>query len=267
MATDATQEQATKDAQEKVTFSPEQQARIDEIVRESMGRAGRETKQANEELAGKVTTLESELTTAKAELAKAKTPADKKDAKGDVEALQAQLAEMRTAGQTTQSELERLRNVAAAKDKEVLEARSLATNVRRDAALQTAASKVNWVDPAIVVQLTRDLVQFDEQRKAFVVLGDNGSAKLNAAYEPMSLEEYLNDFATKNPYLVRGDTRGGAGSTESQRSGLSSNGKFTVDQVFGKKSDSALANKLALTDPKEYARLKVEARAAKLITW
>lgn len=268
MATEATQTtQATTPAtEEKITFSPEQQKRIDEIIKESMGRAGGAIKRENEELSTKMQTLQSELEAAKAELGKAKTPSEKKESKAEAEALAAQIQEMKAIQSQTAAEMDRLKQLAASKDKDVEAARKEALNIRKQNAIQSAASSHGFVDVDVVTALTSEAIQFDPEKAKFYVVGENGQPRLNAAYEQMSLDEYFQEFATKKPYLVRGDVKGGVGSTEAQRSALNQQGKYPVDQIFGKGSNAALANKLALTQPKEYARLKAEARDKGLIS-
>jgi hypothetical protein len=261
MATDPT----TSGGDPKVTFTPEQQARIDEIIREAQGRAGKEARTELENLKTQMQTMQSELQTAKEALKNAKTPQQKSEAQDDIAALQNQINEMKAAGTSTQQELERLRQAAASKDKEVSAAREEAKQIRKEVAMQKAASKVNFVNIGVVTKLTGDNIRWDDTRNTFIVVNEHGTERLNAAYEPMSLDEFYTEFAAQNPYLVRGDVKGGAGSTESQRSGLSSNGKYTVEQIFGKKSVGALANKLNKEDPKEYARLKAIALENNLI--
>jgi hypothetical protein len=252
---------------EKITFTPEQQARIDAILREAQGRAGGEVRRQNDELKTNLETLKQELEAAKADLAKAKSPGEKKDAKAEADALAAQIAEMKQIQTQTASEMERLKQVAASKDRDVEVARKEALNVRKQVAIQSAAANQGFVDVEVVAALTSDAIQYDSEKGRFFVAGENGQPRLNSAYEQMTLDEFYQEFATKKPYLVRGEIKGGAGSTEAQRSALNAAGKYPVEQIFGPKSDPAVANKLALQNPKEYSRLKAQAREQKLISW
>jgi hypothetical protein len=265
MATETTTTQATD---EKVTFTPEQQARIDEIVREAMGRSGRAKTQEAEakvtELSTKVTTLEQELADAKQAVKTAKTPVDKQAAKDELEAVQAQMAEVKAASELTRQQLERANKVAADKDIEIAKARGEVSDVRKQNAIQASASKFGFVDSNAIAKLTGDAVKFDEALGRFTVTGENGSEKLNSEYKPMTLDEFYNDYAAKNPWTVRSDFKSGAGSSQSGKTGLVGS-KFEITEIFGSKSNSQKANKLAMDDPKEYHRLKLEARAAGII--
>lgn len=273
MATETIKTQATGDPtptnppDEKITFNPDQQKRIDEIIQESMGRAGREVKKQNEELSNKLQTLQAELEAARAETKAATTPSDKKESKAEADALAAQIAEMKAIQTQTASEMERLKQLAAAKDRDVEAAKKEAVSIRKQVAIQNAASAQGFVDLDVVAALTSNAIQFDSEKGKFFVVGENGQPRMNSAYEDMTLEEFFQEFATKKPYLVRGELKAGAGSTEAQRSALNSQGKYTADQIFGRNSDPGLANKLAQGNPKEYARLKAQAREQKLISW
>src|SRR6185437_513495 len=248
---------------EKVEFSEAQQAKVNELIQEAMGRAGRSHQEKATALEANVTTLKSELDQAKAALAAATTTKEKNDAKGDVTALQAQIDEMRRAQQSNADEVKKFQGIAQQKDAEATEARKEALEVRKQVAITQAASKINFVDSAVVTKLTHDSVKWDTDKNRFIVIGPTGQTRLNASFDPMTLEEFYNEFATQNPYLVRGDFKGGAGS--SSRNDLSSNGKLELKQVFGKGSNSKVASQLMKDNPNEYRRMKKEAQAAGLI--
>jgi hypothetical protein len=247
----------------KVTFDEAQQRRVDELIRDAMSRAGREARQELETTKSTLQSLQAELDAAKANT-KSGTPSQRAEAGKDVEALQAQIDEMRRAGETTKSENERLRKLAADKEKEVTDARSEALNVRKRVAIQNAANKLNFVDLEDVIALSERNVQWDADKGKWKVLGEGGSERYNSAIEPMSLDEYYAELASKKPWMVRGDVKSGSGSAEAGRSNLGG-GKYAVEQIFGPKSDPILANKLAKEDIKEYRRLREVARTARLI--
>lgn len=267
MATDATT-QATEQTDvttEKVTFTPEQQARVDVIVREAMGRAGREKAQEATALATKVTQLETDLAAAKAAQKTATTPGDKKAAKEDIEELQNRIQEMTNVQTQTQQEVERMKKVIGDKDKEVERAKADSLDVRKQVAIQDAAGDVGFVNVNIVSKLTSDQVKYDETLGRFIVYAENGQQRLNASYEPMSLKEFYAEFADKNPYLVRSDAKGGSGSSQSQKVGGTAT-KYALADVFGTKSNAALANKLAHDNYPEYKRMRVAAVEAGLLS-
>lgn len=260
MATDATKVQAQDDAENtKVTFDERQQARVDELIREAQGRASRELREQLTQTNDRMKQMEAELVEAKKQASNGRTAADRQEGADDVERLRAEINEMKTVRKNFETEVERFKQQLGAKDKEVSEARTALLNERRNTAITNAASKLNFVNVGVVAKLTQDQVQWDENRNRFIVLNDQGTERMNAAYEPMSLDEFYAEYASKNPYLVRGDVKSGSGSSES-RSALSRDGKYAVEQIFGPKSDSRLANRLAMENYPEYARLKAVAK-------
>lgn len=243
-----------------VTFDEKQQEKVNQLIREKQGEAAREVRAELATVKASMESLRTELTTAQADLLKAKTPTQKKDAKEDIDALNAKIDEMKTVHTTIQQELERHKT-------EVLNARKLASDksqevmtVKKQVAIQGAAGKANFVDVNMVTKLTEDSVKFDDTKNRWVVLGDNGQERFNSTMEPMTLDEFYTEYASKNPFLVRSDVRGGSGSTEAQRSGLSANGKVTIEQLFGPKSDSRIANAFAKENIAEYRRMKTRAK-------
>ncbi len=258
-------ERIAAEAAKKVVFTDEQQAKVNELIQGAMGRAGKEARETAVRLEGELTAARNDLAAAKAELAKATTPASKKAAEGDVAALQATIEEMKRATSNHATELQRLSDAAKAKDAEASEARKETINVRKQVAIANAASKVNFVNVEVVAKLTSDSIHYDADKKKFVVLGENGQERMNSAFDPMTLDEFYTEFAAKNPYLVRGDVKGGVGSTENKRFDTTANGKYEVKQIFGKDSDSRLAMELKRENPAEYARLRKIAVEGRLI--
>lgn len=245
----------------KIEFTAEQQAKVNELIQEAMGRAGREAKVAATTAQTELTKVQTELAQAQEALKAASTPADKKDAAKDVAALQAEMARV-VASHT--EEVNRFKTLAQKKEEEARTATQKVIDVQKQVAIGNAASKVNFVNNEVVATLTKDNVKWDSDKNKFIVVGDNGEPRMNSSFEPMSLEEFYTEFAAKNPYLVRGDVRTGTGSSESRRD-VTGNGKFEIKQIFGRESNAALANKLALENPAEYQRLKKVAQSSGLI--
>lgn len=251
--------------EEQVVFDDKQQAKVNELIQKAMGKAAKETKQELERTRTELTTLQSELTTAKEALSKAKTPAERKEAKDDISALNAQLEETKNVVATMKSEAERWQREALAKADEVTKARQETLNFRKASTLQAAISKVPFVNGEVVAKLVAENIAIDpENPNKLIVVREDGSPRLNAALENMSVDEFINDFAAKNKYLVRGDIVPGTGSSESNRH-IAKGGKHEVKDIFGPKSNAKVANELAKADPAEYRRLKAVAREAGLI--
>jgi hypothetical protein len=254
MATDTTK---SGEEEVKITFTAEQQARVDEIVRESQGRAGNEARARAAVAETKATELATQVSDLSKQLQKLqKGSGGSADEKTEIEQLRAKLDEVKSVQETSKAELDRKNQELAAKAKEALDARADAEGVRKQNAIQSAAGKNGFFNVDQVVKLTGDLVKYDATTKSFTVFTENGTERLNSEYKPMTLDEFYIEFAAKNPYLVRSDVKGGSGSSESVRTGVTGNGKFTVDQIFGKTSSGVLAQQLMKTNPAEYHRLK-----------
>ena len=248
--------------EDKIEFTDAQQTKVQSLIDAAVARVA--SKVRTEEGA-KFTTLQTELATAKAEAAKAKTPTAKTEAGEEVAVLLAKIDEMKNASKATADAADRWKSEAQNAAEQAKAAKQETIGVRKEVAITNAASKINFVNTEVVATLTRSQIHVDAETGKFSVQREDGQPRLNAAMEPMSLDEFYNDFAAKNPYLVRGDVKSGSGGSENARSTLTSNGKYEVAQIFGPKSDSRLANKLALEDKAEYARLKVVARSNGLV--
>lgn len=246
----------------KVEFDAAQQEKVNQLIREAQGRAAKEVRTELETAKAQVTTLQTELTEAKTRAASG-TPAERKEGAQDVIALQAQIDEMRTAAATSTRELERLKEVSRNKDNDINNAKGETREVRKQVAMQEAASKIGFVDAMDAIALSRDVVKWSDDRGRFVVIGEGGAERMNGALDPMTLDEFFSEMATKKPHLVRSDMRGGTGSTESK--GSPSFGKIPLEKLFGAKSDARLANNLAMSNPAEYKKQRVAAKEAGLI--
>ena len=239
----------------KVTYTEAQQAHLQTLIDQAVGRSARTLRADLETERTERTRISAELATALANKPAVKTGEEAVNQNAEFERVK---ADHKTALDAANAQL-------AERSREVVKAKSEAQSVRTEVAITNAASKVSFVDLGVVIKLTKDSVQLDPETGRFTVLNDNGQPRLNSSFEPMSLDEFYNDFAAKNKYLVRGNVIAGTGASESTRSTLSSNGKFEVAEVFGPKSDGAKASQLMKSDPNEYKRLKVIARAARLI--
>jgi hypothetical protein len=212
----------------KVTFTPEQQVRIDSLIRESMGRAGNEARAT-------AARLEAEAEVLRAEVARLR---------GDRAGLETNLT---------------------AKDKEAKAAKDEVIAVRKTNAITEAGAKYNFYDPAQLGKLTSDEISWDG--KKFAVLGEDGTPRVGLdGSTPLSVDEFFREFATKNPHLVKGDIKPGIGSREAQQPPQRTLGeKEKLSRLFGRHSDGKAANDLAMSDPNEYKRQRHIARRLGLI--
>jgi uncharacterized protein YukE len=240
-------------AEQKVTFTPEQQAKVQEIVDAAVGRAGAPFKAQASQLETEKTQLQSQLQDLQNQLKTLKaTGAGNGD---EATTLKAQIEEMRNAGRANADALKLAQDQLRAAADEAKNARSETTNVRKSVAIQKAVASHNFVNTEIVEQLTDKFIKVGENGK-LVVVNEDGTPRVNAAFEPMTLAEFYQEYAAKNPYLVRSDLKPGLGTTQNARFDVTSNGKLEVKQIFGKESNAKLANELKRQNPQEYARLR-----------
>jgi len=107
---------------------------------------------------------------------------------------------------------------------------------------------------------------WDSAKGEFIPVGPDGTERLGADGNPMSVDAFFKDFAVANPHLVRGDVKTGIGSREAQQPPHRTLGeKEKLSQIFGSGSDSKKANDLAMSDPAEYKRQRHAARRLGLI--
>lgn len=265
MATDTTIDPAlntTSDEGEvKVTYTEAQQAHLQTLIDQAAGRAGRTARAEADSAKAETARLAAEVATLK-EAAKVAPKTTGTTEEQDL----ARTQEIERVKAGYKADLDAANSRLAESTRAAQEARAEAQSVRTEVAITNAASKVQFVDLGVVIKLTKDQVKLDPETGRFTVLNDAGQPRLNASFEPMSLDEYYNDFAAKNKYLVRGNIVSGTGSSEGSRTSLSSNGRFEVADVFGPKSSGAKASELMKTDPNEYRRLRLVAKAAGLVS-
>jgi hypothetical protein len=220
----------------KVSFDEAQQQKIDLLIREAQGRAASAVR-------AELHTTQTKLTTLLAES----------------EVLRAENATLKEGRGALESNL-------SVKEKEAKSARAETIAVKKQNAIQAAATEHNFFNPQVVSKLTEDKIKWDAGKEKFIVLGDDGSERLGADGNSLSVSAFLKEFGTSNPYLVRGDVKTGVGSGEAQQPPHRTLGqKEKLAQYFGKGSSSQKANALALESPNLYRQYKREARALGII--
>jgi hypothetical protein len=223
-------------------FSKAQQAKVDEIVKDAMARAGRPFRQRTEQLETELCNLHEENKRLSARVNDLAPPAE-------------QEAER-------QRELAQYRAQLKAKDEESTNYKREAQKIRLESAIQKAANNIGFVSLELVMKDTADLVRYNEEFRRFEVIGKDGNVRLNTRFEPMGLEEFYKAYAAEHPYLVRADARPGTGSSDGGRA--PSQGP-KLEELFGKGSNAKLANELAKSDYKLYMKLREQAKAKGLI--
>jgi hypothetical protein len=246
----------------KVTFDAAQQEKVNGLIREAQGRAAADLRA---ELAASKVAAEAaaaELAAAKVELAKQK-PLIKPEDQTQLAILQSQMDEMKAATATGKAENERLAQLAKKEKADADAARAEISNINKKAAITAAASKAGFFDPSVAATMTSGQVVLD-QAGNYVVMNENGTPRMNASLDPMSLEEFYAEYASKNAWMVRSGVLTGTGSTESAF-GISSNGKYVLTELFGPKANSKKVNDLAMHNNKKYKELRAKAVAEGLV--
>jgi len=247
------------DEVEKVEFNEKQQEKVNEIVEKRLAQERRQAASKFEELKTRFDTTMAELEEAKKVASKAKPGSKgKEDADSDVDALKAQLDELRGLVTAKGKEAEQYKKTVLDKEEEVKKFQLSERQLRKEVAINAAAGKINFFDLEAVRVLTDKFVQWsDEHGKFIVIRPEDKQPRLNASLEPMTLEEFYSEYASKNPFLVRGDVKPGAGSSQSP---LKPGGvRFELHEIFGPKSSAAKAVELKKSSPEAYKRMKQQA--------
>lgn len=191
----------------KVELSKEQQDHVNKIFDQRFGKITAKHEQ-------EVARLAAELETAKAVKDAAAVEAEKNKGEDDPEKKQFKglLEAEKNKAKLAEAEMTKARN-------EAKEARNEAQRVRKEVAITKAANKQNFFELDVVSKMIWDTVEFDEDAKTFVIK-EGGAVRQNSSLVPMTLDEYLADFAAQRPYLVNGSVKGGTSSTDA---GSSSN--------------------------------------------
>lgn len=229
----------TTTPKETVTFNEAQQAKVETIIREVQSRAARELRRENEQLRHKAEELTRKLEQASSA---------RREPSEELENLHNEL-------RNVQSEKQRYEQMLAERDEQI-------TSTRKQNAIRDAIQGLEFIDPGDVIKLTQNDLNWDEQRQRFIVVNPDGSERMNAAYEPMSVQEFYQEFAAKKPQFVKGSFKAGSGSKPADGS---TEPAVKLEDLFGAKSNGRLANQLALKNPAEYKRLRTLARQKGLI--
>jgi hypothetical protein len=230
-----------------VTFTPEQQAKIDEIVKKAMGRAGKDAREQLDIERAEKSRLTGELQTAQTALANSVNSTERDELKQQIQ----------TISQELQSEKQSR-----------LDSENREISYRRSALIAQMCVDNDLIDCETVSALTENNLVWNADKKSFDVVDNSIGVDTDDDGIPqeVSLAAFFSNFATKRPYLVKSDARTGSGSGDSSRSGLpTGRQQHKVEDIFGKGSSSKLANDLARTNPQEYRRLKTEARSKRII--
>ena len=137
--------------------------------------------------------------------------------------------------------------------------KSEAHEAKLQAVLLKAVSTENFFDNQLASEILRASTRMIDG-KVTIVAAD-GTPRLNSEFSPMTPAELARELGTSKPFLVRSNFKPGLGSI------VSTNPPATVklEEIFGASSNSGLANKIAMSDPSKYRRMRAQAVQAGLL--
>lgn len=195
-------------AKKPVSFTAEQQEVINNLInakyREAYEKAESKYKEAQEKAPKAEPKQE----------AAPKTKDKPKDVDQELKSLQDKLAEAQKVIELNdlqqkmlqEKQKELLGNLEKEKQERMLE--------RKRNTLLSAANKAGFIDPTIVQRLVEDSFSYDENSRAWKIHNESGQERWNKNLQPMSIEEFFEEYAEKHPYLVKGSNTGGTGASE-----------------------------------------------------
>jgi hypothetical protein len=243
-----------KTGNDTVTFNEQQQQRVNEIVQERLQR-----QQANlqKQFDTQLSTKEAELQKQIDDLKSATSGADKGNgSKGKTltsEEMQAAIeAQMKPLLEAEKAKTAAAVSAAEKMKQEKESALKDAYRIRKEVAMRRAASDAaNFYTIEDVLALTDAQIEFDNDVNDWVVK-EGGIIKQNSELKPMTLKEFYEGWAQARPYLVNGDVKGGAGSTENK----GGNSTGTVTSRADLKTPEAIADYISKFGYPAYEKLK-----------
>lgn len=229
----------------KVEFSPEQQSVLDGLINAAFAKAFEKAKVESDT---KVKTLEEQLAELKAskaaapaapEAPKVEAPKTVKevDAKTSAEtaALKAQLEEVKAIAEALKAQREEA-------DKRAAEVSKRNHSAQIKEAFISASEKVSFFDRMSEFKHMADALQLDENGNVVVINPATKLPRLNTNVQPMTLEEFVADYAKQKPWTVKApssEVAGGSGAGENRK--LETTQKATTPDIAKMSHDEILA--------------------------
>jgi hypothetical protein len=209
----------------KVTFDADQQTLVNNIIDQAYTKAYEKADAKRKE---EVTALQLELDGLKALAAKDtkkddkvddkkddKKPAKKSEHEEEINALRAQVDELMKGVDGLRSAKD-----AAEQRAQKIEETNKQTTIK-DKFIQVA-DKFEFFDRMDVFALTKDQLALNDEGDVVIINPATKQPRKNAELRDMSLDEFLSDFATKKPQMVRSkNSGGGTGGGENRKVDLS----------------------------------------------
>jgi hypothetical protein len=194
-----------------VEFTAEQQEHINKLFNARFAKINEKHEQEIKGLSDSIEALKKETKPAVAPVA----PKTENTTDENVRQMQGFLAQEKENSRNLKGLLDAEK---VAKDKVIEENKKILKDQAITEAAQTLPNGAEFHELKTVKKLVEDDISFDSDANQWVIK-ENGVTKMNSSLLPMSLTEYFAAFAASRPYLVKGNVKSGAGSTESGNSG------------------------------------------------
>jgi hypothetical protein len=253
-----TSEQKTTEQKPKIEFSSEQQTFVNELINGTFGKAW---EKAEATFGPKITALETKL----AELSTPKTGTQQTpkidEKKPEEKGSKAKSAPQDEANAALQAQLDELRSIAEQLKQDKLDAEKRATDVARQnktsrikEAFIGVSDKVSFFDRMSEYKHMENQLDEDETGNIIVLNPATKLPRLNTSLQPMTLEEFVQDYAKQKPWTVKAakeQVAGGSGAGDSRKLATKQEDKV-VD--FAKLSNEELLAEAEKVIAKQYQR-------------
>lgn len=248
--------------EEVITFSEQQQKRLNEIIETRLARQGKEIRKENETYKSQVANLTKELEEAKEAVKVAKTPIEKHEALDNVDVIKNELEEVKKGNNRIQEEKNALLKTIEDTNRRMQEKDREMINLQKQTKMQFAINKLPFIRPSDILVLTDKFIKYDDDLKDLIVVNEKGMQRYNSSGEPMDLDEYFAEYIQQNKQYAKTEALGGLGSTES-KSGADK--RYKIEDLFGPNSDPKKAMILKKSDPIRYNQMREQAKLDRLI--
>jgi hypothetical protein len=225
----------TEPPKKKVTFDDEQQVVVQGLIDKAQG-------QVYQKLNPEIATLKTQIDELKAELkakaevkpeVKPEPPTKRKEAEEQLAQMEARLEEMRKIAEDLKREKENIERRAAETQKQNKDARLKEEFIR-------ASEKIDFFDRMEIFDVLKSQFDLDDRGNVVVLNPSTGEPRKNLNLEPMSLTEFLQQYAKDKPWKVKAkNTDGGTGAGESRR--IETERQSTIPDVSKMKPEEFLA--------------------------
>lgn len=202
-----------------VTFTPEQQEFFNKTLNAKYSDWRKKSEEKEKQYDTRIQELEAKLTTL-APVAQGSPKSAEGGLEGDdVKQLKDQLMEARRVIELGKAKEEAFLERQKALQLENENRRGELLNERKSNALINLATKHKFMNPDHVIKIVGEQIKYHPDTDNFRVYGENGEERYNDQLKHMSLDEFMGEFAAKNPHMVRGAQIAGTGATEATRAG------------------------------------------------